>query len=161
MKIAIRNWQLSDCPLIASYWLAEYKRVALPDAPLRQNAAAVLGNWLQDRIRDRRSLGYVADLDGDFAGFLLARVGEWESDPPILRTRRLALIDVLYVREIHRRNRVGTRLVEHAIERAKLRGVGGLETTFEVFNEPAAALWRSLGFVPSIQRAYRPSELEG
>ena len=84
--------------------------------------------------------------------------GEWESDPPILKRRRVGMIDVVYVLEAHRRFGVATRLVQSVIERAEVRGATALETTFEIVNEPATRLWSSLGFKPWIERAYRPIE---
>ena len=157
MEIAIRDWTPSDFEPIGSSWLAAYQRVAPPDAPLRHNAERVMKEWLKDRFHDRRAVGFVAEADREFAGFLLGRIGEWESDPPILKVRRIGLIDVVYVREGHRRNGIGTRLVRHVIESAELRGAKALETTFEVSNDPAVRLWHSLGFVPWIERAYRPT----
>ena len=158
MEIAVRDWQASDFERITSLWLAAYGRVALPDAPLRNDADRVLGEWLSDRFRDRKSLGYVAERDGDFAGFVLGRMGEWESDPPILKRRRVGLIDVVYVVEGHRRFGVATRLVQYVIERAEVRGATALETSFEINSEPATGFWWSLGFQPWIGRAYRPTQ---
>ena len=149
MEIAIRDWQPSDFERIGSLWLAAYERVALPDAPLRQDADRVLTQWLSDRFRDRKALGYVGERDGDFAGFVLGRIGEWESDPPILKRRRVGLIDVVYVLEAHRRFGVATRLVQNVIERAEVRGATALETTFEIISEPATGLWWSLGLAMS------------
>ncbi len=98
----------------------------------------------------------MAEREGDFAGFLLGRIGEFESDPPILKRRRVGLIDVVYVVESHRRSGVATRLVRYVSDRMEIRGARALETTFEVFNEPAARLWSHLGFRPWVQRAYQP-----
>ena len=156
MEIAIRDWQPSDFERIASLWLAAYKSVALPDAPLRNDAKRVLNQWLSDRFRDRKSLGYIGERDGDFAGFVLGRVGDWESDPPILKRRRVGMIDVVYVLEAHRRSGVATSLVQNVIQRAEVRGATALETSFEIVNEPATRLWSNLGFKPWIERAYRP-----
>ena len=156
MGIAIRDWQASDFERIASLWLSAYEGVSLPDSPLRSDANRVLTEWLNDRFRDRRSLGYVGERDGNFAGFVLGRIGEWESDPPILKRRRIGLIDVVYVLEGHRRYGVASALVQFVIERARARGATALETSFETANEPATRLWWNLGFKPWIERAYCP-----
>jgi GNAT superfamily N-acetyltransferase len=156
MGIAIRDWQRSDFERIASLWLSAYARASLPDAPLRSDANRVLTEWLGDRFRDRRSLGYVGEREGEFAGFVLGRIGEWESDPPILKRRRIGLIDVVYVLEGHRRYGVASALVQFVIERARARGATALETSFETANEPATRLWLNLGFKLWIERAYRP-----
>ncbi len=154
MEIGVRDWQPSDFERISSLWLGAYARVALADAPVRDDAGRVLTRWLSDRFRDRQSLGYVGEREGDFAGFVLGRIGDWESDPPILKRRRVGLIDVVYVLESHRRLGVATRLVQYVIERAEVRGATALETTFEIINEPANGLWWSQGFKPWIARAY-------
>ena len=156
MEIAIRDWEPSDFERIASLWVRAYERVALPDAPLRGDADRALTRWLSERFRDRKSMGYIGERGGAFAGFVLGRVGEWESDPPILKRRRVAMIDVVYVLEAHRRSGVATRMVQYVIERAEKRGASALETTFEIVSEPAKNLWSSLGFEPWIERAYRP-----
>ena len=157
MEIAIRDWQASDFKGIASLWLAAYGRDAPADAPLRHDADRVLTRWLSDRFRDRKSFGYVAERNGDFAGFALGRIGEWESNPPILKRRRVGLIDVVYVLDVHRRAGVATLLVQSVIERAEVAGATAMETTFETGDPSAAGLWRKMGFKPWIERAYRPT----
>ena len=159
METGIRDWQRKDFERIGSLWLRAYEQVALPDAPLKRGADRALKEWLGDRFSDPQAVGYVAEREDDFAGFLLGRIGEFESDPPILKRRRVGLIDVVYVVESHRRSGVATRLVRYVIERMEIRGATAVETTFEVFNEPAASLWSRLGFRPWVQRAYRPIPL--
>ena len=156
MEIGIRDWQRQDFERIGSLWLRAYQQVAMPDAPLKRGADRALKEWLEDRFSDRQAVGYVAERENDFAGFLLGRIGEFESDPPILKRRRVGLIDVVYVVESHRRSGVASRLVRYVIERMEIRGATALETTFEVSNEPATGLWSHLGFEPWLQRAYRP-----
>ena len=155
MEIAIRDWQRSDLAEIGTHWLGAYDRVALPDAPLKHNAPNLMKSWLLDRFRDRKTLGYIAEVQGAFAGFLLGRVGLWESEPPVVRARRIGLIDVVYVAEAHRRRGVGTLLVRRMLDRARRQGANTVETTFEVANPAAVAMWQKLGFTPWIQRAYR------
>ena len=157
MRIAIRDWFRSDLANIGALWRKAYEEVRLPEMPLRRDAKSTLNDWLSDRLRDRAGFGYVAEVDDDFAGFLLGRVGDWESDPPILKVRRVGIIDVLYVAEDYRRRGVATRLVERAIERCETRGVRSLETTFETNDPAAATMWKKLGFVSWIERAYRPT----
>ena len=157
MKISIRTWLRSDFATISAHWLTAYRHVALPDAPLKSDALGALQDWLADRFRDRGATGYIAEIEGEFAGFLLGRVGRWESDPPIVKARRVGLIDVVYVVEGHRRCGVGTLLVEQMIERAESYGATVVETTFEVSNPSASAMWGNLDFVRWLHRVYHPT----
>jgi GNAT superfamily N-acetyltransferase len=155
MHMEIRPWQRPDLAWMGSLWLEAYEDVRLAAMPLHPNAGERLGEWLRDRFRDRGGLGCVAEVEGQRAGFLVGRVGEWGTDPPILAPRRIGLIDVVFVVEGHRRMGVGTSLVRRAVGDMEARGVSRLETNFELDQDAASSLWRKSGFVPWIARAYR------
>ena len=118
------------------------------------DAASRLNEWLQDRIRDPTSIAYIAECDDQMAGFLLGRIDHWESEPPILKPRPLALIEVVVVLEGFRRQGVATTLINQVIERAASSGACGIETTFQVGDPAAVALWTSLGFRSTLTRAH-------
>jgi GNAT superfamily N-acetyltransferase len=98
-------------------------------------------------------MGYVAELDDSFAGFLTGRIGPWDSEPPIVASRKLAWIDGLCVVDAYRRTGVASALVGRAMDRARASGVSRIETMFPVDDPGAGALWASLGFVSSVTRA--------
>lgn len=154
-EAGIRGWQSGDVAAITRLWLAAYEEVRLPDMPLRAGAPERLRTWLLGLVGDRRGFGYVAVVDGELAGFLVGRVADWSSEPPIVETRRMALIDAVTVAASHRRRGIGTALVEHAIREAAAKGVRRVETHFELDNEAAVRMWRRAGFSAWIARAYR------
>ena len=155
MEITIRQWSRADIDLIGSLLRDIYCETAprfgaelFPDADRRLIA------WLQDRARFRSSIAYIAEYDDRMVGFLLGRINNFESEPPILKPRGLALIEIVYVVEKFRRQGVATALVNRVFERAASSGLSGVETTFETDEAAASALWNSLGFSPILTRAY-------
>ena len=58
----------------------------------------------------------------------------------------VAELDSLAVSQRFRRQRIGTRLVEAALDWAKAAGASRTELNVYEFNEPARAFWASFGF---------------
>jgi len=106
-------------------------------------------------IRPSNAVGFVAEVDAAFAGFLIGRVDDWESIPPVIEARRIGIIDALYVLEPFRRQRVGTRLIEHAMERMRDANAIAIETIYDAWNDASAQAWRRAGFAPWMVHAYR------
>ena len=156
MQATIRDWSREDVGKIVALWLEALAELDPGDVPLRPDAEARLRPWLVERLRERTGLGLIAEVGGAFGGFLLGRVGEWDSSPPILRTRRIGLIDVVCVADRFRKQGIGSALVSHAVGKMESRGVERLETNFQAGDLRAARLWARMGFVPSLQRAWRP-----
>ena len=149
-----------DARLIGALWFDAYTNHRRPpESDLRPNARSLLENWIRERTRERTDFGYVAEIDGVLAGFLLGRVGTWPSEPPILKPRKLAMIDTVFVIERFRMSGVATALVGRAVDHARASGAVGIEATFEDGNPSAAALWKRFGFVPTLSRAYRSLRL--
>lgn len=161
MELTIRLWSPSDARLIGSIWFDVYLKYAktLPD--LKPGARESVASWMRERARDRASIGYVAEAGESLAGFLLGRLDIWDSDPPILKPRKLLLIDTVFVAEPFRRGGVATALVGRATAHAHRAGAVGIEVTFEPENRAADALWRKLGFAARLSRASRPLEDPG
>ena len=70
-------------------------------------------HWLNSRFRQTQSLGLIAEVDHDIAGFLIGRIDDWESIPPLIESRRIGIIDALYVSEKFRRQGTGRLLIDH------------------------------------------------
>ena len=73
---------------------------------------------------------------------------------PILRPRCFAVVDALVVRATHRRQGIGTRLMEEARRWATEKGADDLELGVWEFNRGAVAFCESLGFATSIRRMW-------
>src|SRR5215475_7934099 len=105
MEISIRKWKASDAEKILGPWLDFCKNAARSDMRLRPDAEGAMRRWLLSRVKEPASIGLIAEKDGLlFAGFLIGRVDEWESTPPVLEPRRLGIIDAVYVDEKFRRS---------------------------------------------------------
>lgn len=156
MELTIRDWTREDVSDIGALWLDALGESDLAGMTLRRDVAARLRSWLLQRYRDRGSIGRVAEADSAFAGFVLGRVGEWESLPPIVRPQKLGVIDVVCVRTDVRNQGIGGRLVSDALDRMALRGAERIETAQEIANPAASRLWARMGFRPSLQRLWKP-----
>jgi GNAT superfamily N-acetyltransferase len=94
-------------------------------------------------------------MDGTCVGFLIGRIDEWESTPPVLEPRKMGIIDAVYVEEQFRRQGIGARLVDHAMQVMREQNAVAVETIYEAWNDASGALWREAGFAPWMVHAYR------
>src|SRR5262245_46415656 len=103
MEINIRDWNRDDLKQIRDVWLDYCRNAARSDMRLKPDAGAAMKQWLADRFEQSNSLGFVAESAGVIGGFLIARIDDWESVPPVIKPRRIGMIDAVYVREEYRR----------------------------------------------------------
>ena len=96
---------------------------------------------LEDPTRGRY---YVAEDGGDIVG-QLAVTTEWSD----WRNGAIWWIQSVYVARSHRRQGIYGRLHRHVRETARREGAVGLRLYVEGDNEPAQAVYRSLGMRPS------------
>ena len=155
MEINIREWKASDSEEIVSSWLDYCRNAARSDMHLRPDSERVMRQWLLSRLREPSSIGFVAENENSYAGFLIGRIAEWESTPPVLEPRRLGIIAAVYVGERFRRTGVGRKLVERALQVMRASNAVAVETTYDAWNDASSALWREAGFAPWMVHAYR------
>jgi GNAT superfamily N-acetyltransferase len=155
MEITIRDWKSWDSDKIVMSWLDFCRSAARSDMRLKPDCERVMRQWLLTRLKEPGCLGFVAECDEVYAGFIIGRVAEWESTPPVLEPRRLGIIDAVYVSEEFRRSGVGARLVQHALQVMRDRKAEAAETIYEAWSDASAALWRQSGFAPWMVHAYR------
>ncbi len=99
MKPAIRPWRRADLKEIQRAWIEFCRRAARSDMRLKPQPEREMMTWLHARFNETSAFGLVAEIDGAFAGFLIGRVDEWESVPPVIEPRKLGIIDAVYVEE--------------------------------------------------------------
>jgi len=155
MEINIRKWAQADLPEIRSKWLDYCRTAARSDMRLKHNFEAAMAQWLTGRFKQSSSIGYVAEHDGTIAGFLIARVDDWDSVPPVIESRRIGIIDAVYVGEEFRRHGIASHLIQRAIEDMRRAKVVAVETIYEAWNEASAQTWHRAGFAPWMVHAYR------
>ena len=155
MEINIRTWRASDSEKILASWLEFCRNGARSDMRLKPNSMQVMRQWLHSRLREPVSIGFVAEMDGTCVGFLIGRIDEWESTPPVLEPRKMGIIDAVYVEEQFRRQGIGARLVDHAMQVMREQNAVAVETIYEAWSDASGALWREAGFAPWMVHAYR------
>jgi GNAT superfamily N-acetyltransferase len=151
----IRSWNRDDLANIQKVWLQYCRDVARADMQLRPNADAALKQWLTLRFRQGSSMGFVAESNGQFAGFLIGRIDDWESVPPVIEPRRIGIIDAVYVEDGFRRKGIGQQLIDRAIEAMRTADAIAVETIYDAWNEASTKAWHRAGFAPWMVHAYR------
>ena len=155
MEISIRNWNREDLTQIQRAWVDYCRNVARSDMQLRPDPETAMLQWLTSRFREPSTLGFVAEKEGMVAGFLIGRVDDWESVPPVIESRRIGIIDAVYVNEQLRRQGIGNQLIERAIQRMRDANAIAVETIYDAWNDASIQTWQRAGFVPRMVHAYR------
>jgi GNAT superfamily N-acetyltransferase len=155
MEISIREWRREDLPKIQASWLDFCRNAARSDMCLKPDSGPLMADWLISRFKDHGALGLVAEANDARAGFLIGRVGDWESVPPIVEPRKLGIIDAVYVNEPFRRQGIGRRLIERSLQAMRERGAVAVETIYDAWSEASSEIWHRAGFAPWMVHAYR------
>src|SRR5215470_10147241 len=155
MEINIREWNRKDLIELQTKWLDYCRRATRSDMQLKRGAEDAMMRWLTSRFKESSSIGYVAENGETVAGFLIGRVDDWESVPPVIESRRIGIIDAVYVGEDFRRHGIATQLIQRAIDKMQEADVVAVETIYEAWNEASAQMWHRAGFAPWLVHAYR------
>jgi len=155
MEISIRQWKKDDLFNIQSRWVDYCRRAARSDMQLKPDVETTMALWLTARFKQSSSIGYIAEEDGTFAGFLIGRIDDWESVPPVIEPRRIGIIDAVYVNEDLRRHGIASRLIQRAIQTMQEANVVTIETIYDAWNDASGQTWRRAGFAPWMVHAYR------
>ena len=97
---------------------------------------------------------FVAEVDGQVAGFVHVLVRDtppW----PVLVPRRRAFVDSLAVGQEFRRRGIGRALMDRAHTWSIAKGAVDIELNVFEFNRPALAFYRALGYETSTRRMVR------
>jgi GNAT superfamily N-acetyltransferase len=155
MEITIRDWNRSDLKEIQRIWLDYFQNVTRSDMQRSPDADVAMTRWLNERFRQPQTIGFVGEAGDTLAGFLIARIDDWESVPPVIKNRRIGIVDALYVIEAFRRRGVGSRLIDTALQRMRAANAIAVETVYDAWNDAAAEAWHRAGFAPWMVHAYR------
>ena len=155
MEITIREWERNDLIDIQRKWLDFCRNAARSDMQLKRGAEDAMSRWLTERFKHSSSIGYVAAYHQVIAGFLIGRVDNWDSVPPVIESRRIGIIDAVYVAEEFRRHGIARQLIQRAIQKMQESNAVAVETIYEAWNEASAQTWHRAGFAPWLVHAYR------
>jgi len=122
---------------------------------LKADCQTALTQWLSRRYEAPSSIGYIAHHDASLVGFLIGRIDEWESIPPVVESRRIGIIDAVYVVEQHRRQGIAGQLIQQAIQRMRDENAIAVETIYEASSDASVKTWGAAGFAPWMVHAYR------
>jgi GNAT superfamily N-acetyltransferase len=155
MEINVREWSLDDLSHIQHVWLDYCRNIARSDMQLKADANVAMRRWLAARYRAAHSFGYVAEANRTMAGFLIGRLDDWESIPPVIEARRIGIIDAVFVADEYRRQGIASGLIERAVARMRAANAVAVETVYDAWNNAPAQVWHRAGFAPWMVHAYR------
>jgi GNAT superfamily N-acetyltransferase len=155
MEISLRRWNRDDLAEIQRAWLDHCRKAARSDMHLRPDAETTMKHWLALRFRQPASIGFIAVQGEIFAGFLIGRIDDWESVPPLIESRRIGIVDAVYVAATFRRQGIGSRLIARAIHAMREAGAIAVETIYDAWSDGSAQTWHRAGFAPWMVHAYR------
>ena len=72
-----------------------------------------------------------------------------------VESRRIGIIDAVYVEDGFRRHGIGRQLIDHAIEEMRKADAIAVETIYDAWNEASTKAWHRAGFAPWMVHAYR------
>lgn len=151
--ITIRTARLADVPMVTKLWKEFVKDQAeiiignnaksKPFLVQRLDAAKNFADWAKRKIRSRSAKVYIAEVDGEPAGFSLIFIRTW---PPILRLRRLGYMDDLFVKKEFRGLGISSKLHKEATKWFRQKGMRHVALTVGTGNEPAHSIYEKRGF---------------
>jgi ribosomal protein S18 acetylase RimI-like enzyme len=113
-----------------------------------------VGQWFDEGVRGswaRRSLFYVAELDGEPAGFIIGGPANdpWTPAPGDTRPpQTIGEIYELHVRKVHRRNGIGSALLIASVRELAHQGFAYVTLGHLGRNRAASQLYASKGYQP-------------
>ncbi len=157
-EIVIRPGLKDDLPAAAVLWQELqffHQKVGLAFPLDEQSPTAWTASF--ERTLGRFSYLWVAELDGQISGFLLARV---KRTPAYLGGVMVGEISDLYVAESLRGQKVAARLVALALEEFQRQQVHSVEVQVMAANQGGVAFWHAQGFETELVQVRRSMNLE-
>lgn len=155
-SFVVRPATMEDAPSLFHAWQrlrnhnAGIDRRFIP-APVSQDEFVL---DLAELLRRPQSAAFVAELDGGLGGFISGRVEQ--NQPDRLPSRHLT-VGYLWVEEPFRRRGIARALFAAVAEWGREQAdVSHFEMAVLNADGDAAAFWRSIGFVPFIERLWAP-----
>ena len=155
-EFTVRPASMTDAAGLFSAWQrlrahnAEVDRRVIP-APVSE---ADFESDLEQLLQRPQSATFVAESRGTLSGFISGRV---EHNQPDRLPETHVAVGYLWVEERFRRLGMARSLFSAIAEWARLQeGVGHFEMAVLAADTSAAAFWRSIGFVPFIERLWAP-----
>ena len=144
----IRQAQLQDVPALAqmNQTVQQWHHDAQPSRYKPPMDSADLQQWFIERLQDESWFGFIAEVDGKPAGYVLCRV-DITGDNPYVYPSKTLHINQISVDASFRRQGIGRALVQAARETAQTQGVSALTLGVHAQNARAQAFFQTMGFV--------------
>lgn len=113
-----------------------------PDIYLDGDAFPV--DYFLEILNDENMVCYVYEDHQEIGGFIMATKRKSRSIP-IMKSRTSYFIEAIAVAAHHRRKKIGKKLYNHLLERAKEEQIDAIELNVWSFNEAAILFYKSLG----------------
>lgn len=151
----IRQAEVVDLPAVSQLWahyIAFHQQVGLAFATDDNSASAWASGF--ERTLGRFSFIWVAESEGQFLGFLAARIKRL---PPYLGGALVGEIADLWVEEAARGQGAASGMCELALEKMRELQVHSIEVQVLTGNPHAQRFWQEKGFLPElVQFRYSP-----
>lgn len=152
----MRPATLADGPALYGQWASLLRYYASVDrriipAPVTERDFLA---GLSDVLTRESSVAFVAEVDGDIAGFITGGLG---ANQPDRLPERHATVGYLWVANDYRRLGLGRQLFQAvAAWAAALDDISHFEMPVLAADDSAAQFWKAIGFSPFIQRLWAP-----
>ncbi len=144
--LIVRDGRLKDSTKALQLWdefMNYHQRISALDFGMVDRAGEMWRKYFERHVRSRTRKAIVAELNGKIVGFLL---GEIQKRPPIFTTARQAYVDSIGVLEIHRKQGIGTVMLEVFAEWTRQNKIPYIMLNVVVENGPAIRCYEKDGF---------------
>ena len=147
MQVKIRKAKSQDYePLLELFDLVDtLHRENLPYIFQKPPGRARDQDYFQSLLFDQETALFIAEIENEIAGFILAFIRETPPIPVFIPTR-LALVTDIAVKKEFRRRGIGHLLVNKVHKWAVTRGASAVELTVFTFNQEAFDFYKAIGY---------------
>ena len=147
MKVTVRKATIQDYePLLELFDLVDtLHRHNLPNIFQKPPGPARDQDYFKSLLVDPETVLFIAEIENDIAGFILAIIRE--TPPiPVFIPARLALVTDISVKKEFRRRGIGQQLVNKVHSWAEIRGASAVELTVYAFNQESLEFYKTIGY---------------
>jgi ribosomal protein S18 acetylase RimI-like enzyme len=109
----------------------------------KKNHISILKKFLEKWIRSRKAQVFVAEVDEEIIGYMIATTNKLAS---VFEHGHEIYIEGIFVRELFRRKGVGKMLMREVEKWAKEKGIYSLGLNVHVRNKEAVSAYKKIGF---------------
>ncbi len=141
----IREARKQEVAAVSALWqeMMQYHRERDPRFRFQPAAVKEFEQHFLSTLRSRDATIFVAEAQGEIIGYVL---GEMHSRKPLYPIGKYGFISDLAVRECHRRQGIGSALVDRLLEWFSRKGATAIELFVAEANPVSESFWTARGF---------------